>query len=167
MSPRIRPVRPGDAPGVLAVQREAAEERWLILTQPEEVATVEEEEARIASWTPATGTLLVAEDGEPPRIVGICGVHRGRRKGAQHSAEVGITVAASHRGRGVGRALMLAAEEWARAHGIERMHLSVFAHNEPARRLYRALGYAEEGLRPAHYRMKGRDVDEVLMGKRL
>ena len=162
---RIRSAVPADAAAVLAIQREAAEERWSIATQPEEVRGAEEEAARIAAWTPRTGTLLVAE--AEGRVVGFVAVVRGGRASSAHVGDVGLTVAASHRGRGVGRALMLAAEDWARKAGVERLTLTVFAHNERARRLYASLGYVEEGVRRAQHRLRGRDVDEVLMAKPL
>jgi ribosomal protein S18 acetylase RimI-like enzyme len=46
------------------------------------------------------------------------------------------------RGRGLGRATMLAAEEAVRELGGTRMRLNVFGHNTVARRLYDGLGYA-------------------------
>jgi ribosomal protein S18 acetylase RimI-like enzyme len=45
------------------------------------------------------------------------------------------------RGRGLGRATMLAAESQAREMGATRMRLNVFGHNTVARGLYRSLGY--------------------------
>ena len=163
MSLVIRPAVPEDAAGVVAVQGEAAAERRTIATQPEEVRTPEAEAERIRGWSPATGILLVAEDAG--RVVGICGVSRGRRIATAHAAEVGLTVAASHRGRGVGRALMLAAEDWARQAGVRRLGLGVFADNAPALALYRALGYAEEGIRRGAYLVGGVLRDEVVMAK--
>jgi GNAT superfamily N-acetyltransferase len=52
-----------------------------------------------------------------------------------------IGVAASARRRGVGRALMAAAEEQARGWGVPTLVLSVVGFNEDALRFYRALGY--------------------------
>jgi ribosomal protein S18 acetylase RimI-like enzyme len=46
------------------------------------------------------------------------------------------------RGRGWGRAVMLAAESAARGMGATVMRLNVFSHNEPAVGLYTGLGYA-------------------------
>lgn len=165
MSVTIRPARPGDGAGVLAVQGEAAAERRFIATQPEEMRSVEAEEEMIRNADPKRGVLLVAED--EGRIVGICGIFRLARLAASHVADLGVTVAASHRGRGLGRALMLAAEDWARAQGIERITLSVFADNHNARGLYESLGYAVEGTRRDQYRLAGRRIDEVLMAKTL
>ena len=45
------------------------------------------------------------------------------------------------RGRGLGRATMLAAEEVARTFGVTVMRLNVFGHNTRAIRLYESLGY--------------------------
>lgn len=52
-----------------------------------------------------------------------------------------VEVDESHRGEGLGRATMLAAEEWARANGGSRIGLSVFGQNTVARSLYVSLGY--------------------------
>ena len=159
----VRLARPEDAAGVLAVQGEAAAERSLIATQPEDLRTVEQEATLIRTRTPESGFLLVAEDAG--RVVGICGVRLGDRAATRHLGELGLTVAASHRGRGVGRLLMEAAHERSRAAGVRKMCLNVFADNERARRLYRRLGYEEEGLRRAQYHVGGAWKDEVLMAK--
>ncbi|WNI14714.1 GNAT family N-acetyltransferase [Actinacidiphila sp. ITFR-21] len=52
-----------------------------------------------------------------------------------------VEIGAAHRGRGHGRALMLAAENTARDAGATAVALSVFADNTPALRLYASLGY--------------------------
>jgi ribosomal protein S18 acetylase RimI-like enzyme len=50
------------------------------------------------------------------------------------------------RGRGLGRAAMLFAEEEARRRGLPRVELNVFGGNEVARSLYRSLGYVESAV---------------------
>jgi GNAT superfamily N-acetyltransferase len=57
-----------------------------------------------------------------------------------------IEIEESVRGRGLGRAAMLAFEQRARELGAERVTLNVFGGNEVARSLYRSLGYAEESV---------------------
>jgi hypothetical protein len=52
-----------------------------------------------------------------------------------------IELAPATRGRGLGRATMLAAEDAARELGADRIRLNVFGHNTAARRLYESLGY--------------------------
>ncbi len=54
-----------------------------------------------------------------------------------------VFVEDAHRGRGVGRAMMLRLESEARAMGRRKIGLNVFGHNEVARDLYESLGYSE------------------------
>ncbi|MCI0689051.1 MAG: GNAT family N-acetyltransferase [Sporichthyaceae bacterium] len=49
--------------------------------------------------------------------------------------------------RGTGRALVAAAEDWARQRGLNRITLDTGAANLGARRFYAALGYDEEDVR--------------------
>lgn len=52
-----------------------------------------------------------------------------------------VAVHEGFRGRGIGRAAMLLAEDVARSQGARAIRLNVFAYNEPAIRLYDDLGY--------------------------
>lgn len=58
----------------------------------------------------------------------------------EQTPEIGVGVAAGNRGRGLGRRLLDALAEVARAEGILRLSLSVNNPN-PAKRLYESLGY--------------------------
>lgn len=61
----------------------------------------------------------------------------------------GIAVAQEAEGRGIGKALMNAAESWARSEGYRQIALHVYADNQRARRFYQTLGYVEEVVRMA------------------
>lgn len=52
-----------------------------------------------------------------------------------------IVVDESHRGRGLGRGLLRAAETWSRERGCRTVSLHVFGRNAVARRLYESAGY--------------------------
>jgi ribosomal protein S18 acetylase RimI-like enzyme len=52
-----------------------------------------------------------------------------------------VAVHEAFRGRGIGRATMALAEEFARSQGATMMQLNVFAYNEPAIGLYGSMGY--------------------------
>jgi ribosomal protein S18 acetylase RimI-like enzyme len=66
----------------------------------------------------------------------------GRRRGYLYA----ITIDEAARGRGLGRAAMLALEDEVRAHGLDRIELNVFGGNDVARGLYRSLGYVESAV---------------------
>jgi Acetyltransferases len=59
-----------------------------------------------------------------------------------------LAVRPEARGKGIGRALMLAVEDEARARGACKVTLEVLAGNERAKALYAALGYGNYALRP-------------------
>lgn len=160
----VRPARPQDAPEIVQIAAEAAAEGDAIPRRPHEVRTVAEDAEAIARHDPQEACWLVAEVDE--RVVGFLVGKRGQRAANRHSAEVGLSVAASHRGQGVGRALMQGFEGWARRMGVWRLALGAFAHNERGLRLYRRMGYREEGVRRAAWVLRdGRVVDEIAMAK--
>lgn len=58
-----------------------------------------------------------------------------------------LVVAAAAEGAGVGRALMAAADTWARERDLGSLTLYVFAGNQRARKFYAGLGFQEDGVR--------------------
>jgi RimJ/RimL family protein N-acetyltransferase len=67
----------------------------------------------------------------------------------------------------VGRALVDALEEWARAHAVQRIELSVQKGNTRAIALYEKCGFEHEGVKRGSLKVGGRLVDELLMAKLL
>ena len=108
---------------------------------------------------------IVAEaDG---RLVGMSGAIRGEYARNKHVATLGIAIRKSHARRGIGAAMMLALEDWARSQGITRLELSVMQTNKGARRFYRRLGYRTEGRKRRAVKLADRYVDEVMMAKQI
>ncbi|GBD10099.1 N-alpha-acetyltransferase RimI [Candidatus Thermoflexus japonica] len=81
---------------------------------------------------------------EGGRVVGYAMVRR-FRPGVEGWLIANVAVAPEFRGRGIGRALVSACLEYARAHGARWAALQVRADNAPALRLYRSLGFVEIG----------------------
>lgn len=57
-----------------------------------------------------------------------------------------LYVRPDHRRRGIGSALMQQVEAWAQSQGNHQIGLQVFAHNQPALKLYEKLGYQTQSL---------------------
>ena len=92
--------------------------------------------------------LLGAFEGET--LIGSVQLAPEPRANGRHRAEVmKLMVLRSHRGRGVGRALMQALLDAARASGRTLLLLDVRT-DDPAERLYRALGFVPFGRVPGH-----------------
>jgi len=93
----------------------------------------------------ADATVLVAADASGSRL-GFIHLHAAHDffTGEEHGHVSDIVVAAEAEGRGVGQALMAAAEEWGRARGYRLLSLHVFDGNARAREFYRRLGYGAD-----------------------
>jgi RimJ/RimL family protein N-acetyltransferase len=84
-----------------------------------------------------------------------------------HVLEIkGLAVDPAHQGAGVGRALVLAACERARASGALKLSLRVLATNPWARHLYESCGFELEGVLRDEFLIDGALVDDVLMARR-
>jgi len=110
--------------------------------------------------------LLVAE--LRGTIVGRLSLVRDPHPSSAHIADIGLMVASEHRRQGIGSALLVAAEEWAREAHIDKLELHVFPYNLAAIALYCKAGYEHEGVRRRHFRRAGGElVDAVLMARHL
>lgn len=86
---------------------------------------------------------------------------------SQHVAKLGIIVRKECRNNGIGRSLMLTSEIAAAEREYSKIILSTFDDNEPAKNLYKSLGYRIVGLRKNHFNMPKGLIDELLMEKEL
>ena len=93
-------------------------------------------------------TLLVAElDAEGLAGVAFAQADIDYFTGETHAHLDIIAVAESGEGRGVGRALIAAVEQWAIGRGYRFIDLNVFAENTRARAVYERAGYAADTIR--------------------
>jgi RimJ/RimL family protein N-acetyltransferase len=166
MSVSVRHAEPRDASELVDLARTigSEEEGWLI-TDGDWRSASEERRYLRAIRRSRHAAVLVAE--VPERIVGRLSIARDPHPASWHVADVGVMVAQEHRREGAGRALMAAAEEWARSVGVSKIELHVFPYNAAALALYDSLGYEREGLRRRHYSRGGELVDAVLMAKEI
>jgi GNAT superfamily N-acetyltransferase len=97
---------------------------------------------------PPDDALLIAEDGCHTPL-GYIHLNTGRDyiTGEEHDHISNLAVVRAGEGRGVGRALLAATEDWARGRGYRLLTLNVFVANRRAREVYEKLGYGEETVK--------------------
>src|ERR1700719_5115286 len=90
------------------------------------------------------------------------------RVAADEAEILSIAVAASHRGRGLSRNLLLTPLGHLAGHGVRTVFLEVEENNQPARRLYERSGFAIVGRRERYYReANGVQLNALLMRRDL
>jgi RimJ/RimL family protein N-acetyltransferase len=166
MSFVIRPARPEDASALAALGRAVGLEdgAWLLTTDGWRSTADERRYLRALKRFPDAAVYVADDDGE---VVGRLSLARDPHPASRHVADLGLMVAASHRRRGLGTALLDQAVTWARGTGVRKLELHVFPWNEPAIRLYETFGFEREGLRKNHYLREGEYVDAILMAYRI
>jgi GNAT superfamily N-acetyltransferase len=101
---------------------------------------------------------------EHERAVGHLELRGGRVPAEMHRATLGMGIMTPHRRAGNGRRLVETAIAWAREANLAWIDLGVFSGNEPARRLYAAMGFRAIGTREDAFRLDaGVAVDDVMM----
>jgi aminoglycoside 6'-N-acetyltransferase I len=138
----VRPAAAGDAGDWLHLRHAL----WPEGSESEHRAEIQQYFAGLVTEPQA---VLLAEDGYG-RTVGLAELSiRHCAEGCQTSRVVyleGWYVAPEARGRGIGRALMRAAEAWGRAQGCTELASDTGKDNESSRRAHRAVGFEEVGL---------------------
>jgi len=147
---QIRPAQPEDREFVLKLTPRLAQGFPLPPGRTaEEVVQAETRTLAAALDSPGADTaLLIAErrDGHRAGMVYLQQpVDYFRQRPHAHVAI--LTVSGESEGQGAGRALLEAAEAWARSRRVEMITLHVFVGNERARAVYKRQGYAPETLR--------------------
>ena len=133
---------------------------------PDEVPSIDAERALLEQFheSPRALMLIAADEGQ---LVGELSLRALGRRAVQHVATLGMSVKESARRKGVGRALLNSAIEWAPTVGIKRIELYVYARNTPAIALYEASGFQVEGTRRSFIREGDAYLDDHVMARLL
>ena len=148
---RIRTADAGDDNFILSLLPRFAEfelPKWR--RKSDIVAGIRRDRERALADPPAGEAVLVAEDAEGVRV-GFLRLQRVKDffNGKPNCHISDLAVAPGRDGRGVGRALLAYAEQWAKSQRCALLTLSVFPGNARARALYERAGFATELLRLA------------------
>lgn len=107
------------------------------------------------------GVQMLAVHGDT--VVGWCDIMRNPIEGFRHVGRLGMGLLPEFRGRGLGRRIALETIRAARAAGMERIELEVFASNGRAIGLYQSLGFVVEGVKKRSRKLDGEYDDNVCM----
>jgi [ribosomal protein S18]-alanine N-acetyltransferase len=88
------------------------------------------------------------------------------RMAADEAEILSIAVAASHRGRGLSRNLLLTHLGHLSGRGVRAVFLEVEENNQPARRLYQWAGFGIAGRRERYYQQPGGEQLNALLMRR-
>jgi ribosomal protein S18 acetylase RimI-like enzyme len=142
---RIRKASPADQPFILATAERLADFELPPGRQAGDVIAAEHRALREAFERFDEAALYIAET-EDGRPLGFLYLERQTDYFTQrpHGHVSMVALAKEAEGRGAGKALMQAAEDWARANSLPYLTLNVFSSNARARVLYERLGYAPD-----------------------
>ncbi|MBM0276172.1 GNAT family N-acetyltransferase [Micromonospora tarensis] len=150
--PAVRPASPSDLPALVELRLANAEAH---LALDPDTYRLPQREAVIKHFTAVLGeeagrnAVLVAE--HCGQVLGMVEVLRLPEPPAHQilrpepSAQIHTVVLSEARGRGVGSALLDAADRWASQHGIMNLSAGIHHQNADAVRFYRRHGYAPSG----------------------
>ena len=160
---RIRPATLTDVPDITRIYNEGIRDRLATLETDER--TPEERRAWLEGRD-ERHPVLVAEREDAITGWGSLNVFNPRPAYA-HVADFSIYVGREARGAGVGKALLAALIDRARALGYHKLVLAAFPHNQAGMRLYKHFGFREVGVYREQGLLDGAWVDVVIMERLL
>lgn len=156
-----------DVPALIQLINRLAREATLLFVVPIDPETGAEDLRQFLRAAAASGNNAVFVAALGDEMAGLVTATGGVHPAKRAAVEVGIGVLEAHRGCGIGRALMAALEDWARAVRIHRLQLPVVATNAAAIALYRKAGFTTEGVLRESVMLDGRPADQLMMAKLL
>jgi ribosomal protein S18 acetylase RimI-like enzyme len=138
----------------------ARERRWLAMLEAPTLARVRR--FVLGNLRSGVAQFVAVDDG---RVVGWCDVKPKTHETLRHGGVLGMGVAATHRGRGIGAALLRTTLDAALSRGLTRIELVVRVDNEPAIRLYRRHGFEVEGTLRHYLVVDGAAYDALQMSR--
>ncbi len=158
---QVRDATAADAAEIARIYNEGIEDR--VATLETALRSPEERAVWLAERGPRHPVLL-AEDGD--KVAGWGSLNPfNPRPAYDHVVDFSVYVARERRSTGVGRVLLAALEERARALGYHKMVLAAFPSNAAGMGLYAKQGFREVGVYREQGMLDGRWVDVIVMEK--
>lgn len=160
----IRPVKIEDSQSINEIRRMNGVKENTLAISSERV----ERTKRTTENLDSNNHTMVAEiiENNNKKVVGLASLNVNASPRIRHSASIGISVHADYQGMGIGKKLMKElidlSDNWLM---LVRLELGVYPDNEKALKLYKSLGFEEEGLKKYSAIRDGKYVDEIIMGR--
>ncbi len=162
---KIRPAELADAEAIRGIYNPAVETSTATFDLVPR--TLEQQRAWLSDRAGAR-IVLVAEDDESGAIAGFAAISPYRDRAAYATTvEDSIYIADSHQGQGVGRLLLRALVDTARAHGFHSMIARIVADHEASIALHSSCGFEVIGHESEVGRKFGRWLDVTVMQRLL
>ncbi len=165
MTVSLRDADEGDLPAISAIYNSTIDDTTT--SWADEPETLEHRQVWFAARREAGDPVLVAVDDPSGQVVGFTawGWFRGEGTwpGYRHTREQTIHVAAGHQGQGLGRLLIDALVDRARAAGVHVLVAGVDSATEGSLRFHERMGYREVARMPEVGRKFDRWLDLVLL----
>ncbi len=157
----IRPARLEDIPAAVRLHAAVAQEQRWIASEP----PVDEADTAAGLEKLVTATNAAVFVGELPGA----GVVASATVSfvTPGVAEFSMMIAADHRRRGIGTAVLDRLLQWCRTNRAHKITLQVWPHNLPAIALYQRAGFDTEGALRAHYRRRNGELWDANIMSRL
>lgn len=162
---KIREAKTSDAPAIIDyINKIGGESDFLTFGESEFHISIEKEEEIINNaLNKKNAVFLVAEiEG---KVVGNLNFSGGHRARIEHTGEFGVSVSKAYWGLGIGKVLI---EELITKSKelkiIKKINLRVRTDNERGIKLYKKLGFKEEGIITRDFFIKGKFYDSLCMG---
>lgn len=165
----IRTVTPADARALHDFQLRVFADSEFMIHRPDEYQRSVRDEKRTLriKYESPSQLYLMAENGGG--MTALLSSRVDRRQRVAHTIHIGLAVDRKWRGKRLGEALMRVFIDWAAGTpNLRRIELNVTAGNEPAEKLYKKLGFEEEGRRKRAIHFGGEDYrDDIIMCRTL
>ncbi len=162
---RVREITPNDAAAYWQLRQQIDCETEFLRFEPDEwLVTTRHVRDRIELMLATDNqTIFVAE--KASQLIGFLWAGGGLYPHNHHKVHIILGVLQAYTRQGVGTRLLKACECWGRARHLQRLELSVMAHNFVALALYEKLGFRIEGTMPYALCIEGKYVDLHYMSK--
>ena len=163
VSVSVRGAAAADADPICRIYNQGIEDR--VATLETELRTPDERRHWLADRGPRHPVIVAEVEGA---VGGWGSLNRfNPRPAYDHVVDLSVYVERTWRGRGVGRALLQALIERARALGYHKMVLAAFPDNRAGMALYERTGFTRVGVYHEQGQLDGRWVDVVVMERLL